>query len=153
MFYFAYGSNMNWDQMRERCTSARFVGVAFLPDHKLAFTRKSTQGFGVADAVPERGRKVYGVVYEIGDLDVGRLDTREGYRPKRERNSYVRRECLVFLGGDDSQPLTVSAYFARRQPKPPLPSNGYRNLILSGARHWHLPEEYIAELEQIEING
>jgi hypothetical protein len=28
MLYFAYGSNMNWDQMRERCPSARFEFVA-----------------------------------------------------------------------------------------------------------------------------
>jgi hypothetical protein len=41
MLYFAYGSNMNWQQMQDRCPSARFFGVALLPDHKLAFTRES----------------------------------------------------------------------------------------------------------------
>ena len=68
MLYFAYGSNMNWQQMRERCPSARFVGVALLSEHKLAFTRKSKKrGCGVADAVLEGGRKVWGVIYEIDD--------------------------------------------------------------------------------------
>jgi putative DNA methylase len=96
MLYFAYGSNMNWRQIMERCPPVRFVGIALLPDHKLAFTRKSTKrGCGVADAMPEHDQKMWGVVYEINDLDVGKLDASEGYRPGRLKNSYFRRECMV----------------------------------------------------------
>jgi len=154
MFYFAYGSNMDCGQMRKRCPSARFVGVALLPDHKLAFTRESVdRRCGVADVVAEDGAQVWGVVHEITDLDVGKLDASEGFRPGRDKNSYYRRECLVFLDGEDQRPLTVSAYFGDPQPNPPLPNAAYRDLILTGARHWHLPEEYIRELEQIEVSG
>jgi hypothetical protein len=64
MQYFVCGSNMDWLQMREHCPSAHFVGIALLPDHKLA------------------------------------------------------------------------------------PNAAYKNLIFSGARHWHLPLE-----EQIEVTG
>lgn len=154
MLYFAYGSNMNWQQMQARCPSARFISVALLPDYRLAFTRKSIKrDCGVADALPERGQKMWGVVYEISALDVGALDTSEGYRPGRKKNSYFRRECLVLLSGDDQQPLTVSSYFADPQPKPPLPNIRYKNLILSGARHWHLPVGYVQQLEeQIKVN-
>ena len=154
MLYFAYGSNMNWKQMRERCPSSRFVGIAVLRDHKLEFTRESDdRGCGVADAVAEHGTQVWGVVYEIADLDVGKLDASEGFRPGRGKNSYYRRECLVFLEGEDQRPLTVSAYFGDPQPNPPLPNAAYKNLILAGAIHWHLPEEYIGELEQIAVSG
>lgn len=153
MLCFAYGSNMDWGQMKERCPSARFVGVGLLPDHKLAFTRESkNRGCGVADVVPDNGRKVWGVVYEIADLDVGKLDDKEGYRPERKKNAYCRRECRVLLDGDSQQPLTVSAYFADPQPNPPPPNAKYRGLILSGARHWRLPKKYIRELEQIEVS-
>jgi gamma-glutamylcyclotransferase len=154
VLYFAYGSNMNWNQMRERCPSSRFVGIAVLRDHKLAFTRESVnRGCGVADVVAEDGAQVWGVVYEIADLDVGKLDTSEGFRPGRDKNSYYRRERLVFLDGEDQRPLTVSAYFGDPQPNPPPPNAAYKSLILAGARHWHLPEEYIRELEQIEVSG
>ena len=154
MLYFAYGSNMNWKQMRERCPSSRFVGIAVLRDHKLAFTRESDdRSCGVADVVAENGTQVWGVVYEIADLDVGKLDASEGFRPGRDKNPYYRRECLVFLDGEDQRPLTVSAYFGDPQPNPPLPNAEYKNLILAGTRHWHLPEEYIRELEQIEVGG
>ena len=144
---------MNWNQMRERCPSSRFVGIAVLRDHKLAFTRKSVNhGCGVADVVSEDGAQVWGVVFEIADLDVGKLDASEGFMPGRDKNSYYRRECLVFLDGEDQRPLTVSAYFGDPQPNPPLPDAAYKNLILAGARHWHLPEEYIRELEQIKAS-
>jgi len=154
VLYFAYGSNMNWNQMRERCPSSRFVGIAVLRDHRLAFTRESvSRGCGVADAVAEDGAQVWGVVYEIADLDVGKLDASEGFRPGRDKNSYYRRECLVFFDGGDRRPVTVSAYFGDPQPNPPLPNAVYKTLILTGGRHGHLPEEYIRELEQIEVSG
>ena len=154
MLTFAYGSNMNWDQMRKRCPSSRFVGIAVLRDHKLAFTRESVdRRCGVADVVAEDGAQVWGVVYEIADLDVGKLDAWEGFRPGRDENSYYRRECLVFTAGEDQRPLTVFAYFGDPQPNPPLPNAAYKNLFLTGARHWHLPDEYIRELEQIEVCG
>ena len=154
MLTFAFGSNINWNQMRERCPSSRFMGIAVLRDHKLAFTRESDdRSCGVADVVAENGTQVWGVVYEIADLDVGKLDACEGFRPGRDKNSYYRRECLVFLDGEDQRPLTVSAYFGDPQPNPPLPNAAYKNLILAGARHWHLPEDYIGELEQIAVSG
>jgi len=154
MLYFAYGSNMDWAQMGERCPSSRFVGIAVLPDHRLAFTRKSVnRSCGVADAVRDTGRKLWGVVYEISDLYIGGLDQAEGYRPGRETNSYWRRECMIFLDGDEAQPLTVSTYFGDAQRNPPLPNRVYRDLILRGARQWHLPDAYIEELQNIRVDG
>jgi gamma-glutamylcyclotransferase (GGCT)/AIG2-like uncharacterized protein YtfP len=153
MLTFAYASNMNWDQMRRRCPSSRFVGNAVLRDHKLAFTRKSfNRDSGVADVVAEDGAHVWGVVFEIADLDVGKLDAWEGFKPGRDKNSYDRHECVVFLDGEDQRPLTVFAYFGNPQPNPPLPNAAYKSLILAGARFWRLPQEYVSELEQIEVS-
>jgi gamma-glutamylcyclotransferase len=154
MLYFAYGSNMDWFQMRERCPSARFVGVALLPDHELAFTRKSIKrNCGVADAIATKGQKLWGVLYEITEPDVARLDKSEGYAPGREKNSYFRRECVVWLDGNDRRPATASIYFGDSTPSLPLPNNEYKNLILSGAKYWRLPEAYVRELNAIEVDG
>lgn len=152
MLYFAYGSNMNWPQISQRCPSASFMGVAKLADHKLAFTRKSSgRSCGVADAVPASGSCIWGAVFDISELDIGELDKSEGYRPGRSENSYWRRECTLFLDGDEARPLAASTYFATRDPNPPLPSQDYKDLIVSGARHWGLPDEYVSQLEQIEV--
>jgi gamma-glutamylcyclotransferase len=145
---------MNWQQIQKRCPSARFIGVALLRDHKLAFTRRSIRrGCGVADAVPRPGQKLWGVVYEIADLDVGELDKFEGYTPGGNKNSYFRRECVVLLNDDAQRPMTVSTYFGDPQPDPPMPNAEYKNLILTGAQQWQLPAEYIRELKGIEVSG
>lgn len=111
------------------------------------------RGCGVADAVRESGRELWGVVYEIDNLDRGKLDRCEGYTPGRECNSYWRRECLVLLDGDVQRPLTACSYFAAPQPNPPLPDSDYKDIIISGARHWRLPEDYVRDLEAIVVRG
>ena len=53
-FYFAYGSNMNLDQMGFRCPHARVAGTVCLEDYRLAFCGMSA-GNGVATIFPEKG--------------------------------------------------------------------------------------------------
>lgn len=141
-------------QIQERCPSVHFVHIAQLPDYRLAFTRKSvTWGCGAADVVDQLKSEVWGVVYEIVDQDIGVLDSCEGFRPGRVKNSYWRRECTVFPKGDYQQPLTVFTYFGVPQPNPPLPKQAYKDRILSGARYWNLPHHYLSKLDQIEVFG
>lgn len=155
MLYFAYGSNLDWSQMKGRCPSAQFVCIAMIKDHKLAFTRRSIErDCGVADVIQERGRTVWGVVYQISELeDIIQLDKSEGFKPgrSREANSYIREERHVYTDGTTEKPLLVSVYIANKQENPPLPSNEYKTLIVNGAKFWHLPEDYIKELEQIKV--
>jgi gamma-glutamylcyclotransferase (GGCT)/AIG2-like uncharacterized protein YtfP len=154
MLYFAYGSNLDWNQMRERCPSARFVCRAKLGDHRLAFTRKSKcRGCGVADVLPADGHDVWGVVYQLDERDIGQLDKSEGFRPGRplKENAYFRTECHVLNEGDKEKPLLVTTYIANKEKNPPLPNSEYKGLIVEGAKYWHLPEDYIKQLEQIEV--
>ena len=145
---------MDWDQIRERSPSARFLGIAVLRDHRLAFSRcSSTRKCGVADAVKSEGSKVWGVVYDIDELDVGNLDKNEGFQPGSESNSYQREQRHVFLDGNRKKPLAVAIYFAKPQPGVHLPNHKYKDLILSGAKYWHLPENYIRDiLEPIQVH-
>lgn len=153
MLYFAYASNMDWDQMRKRCPSSRFKCIASLKDYQLAFTRYSkTRKYGVADVVPYSGHDIWGVVYQIDETDIASLDQGEGYQPSRpsEANAYVREERYVYAEGNDDKPLLVSLYVANKENNPPLPDAAYKKLIVEGAKYWHLPSDYIAELERIE---
>jgi hypothetical protein len=151
---FAYGSNMDFAQMCERCPSAQFICIAILKDHRLAFRRKSKdRKCGVSDVVPKPGAVVWGVVYEITEYDLAVLDIKEGYRPSRlaEDNSYNRRTESVFQDGAETKPLNVEIYFAVPQENPPLPNQTYKDLIMNGARHWELPVDYRTELEKIQV--
>jgi hypothetical protein len=88
VLYFAYGSNLDFDQMKSRCPSARFAGVAKLPGRRLAFTRWSESRKGaVADAVADPASEVWGAVYEITAEDLGKLDGHEGFTPGGSRNA------------------------------------------------------------------
>jgi gamma-glutamylcyclotransferase (GGCT)/AIG2-like uncharacterized protein YtfP len=154
MRYFAYGSNLDWSQMKSRCPSATCIGIARLPDYRLAFTRKSVKrGCGVADVVRSAGHSVWGVVFDISAPHVATLDQSEGYREGRQRNSYWRRKCVVLLDGDKKRPVAVETYFAEAEANPPLPNQAYKDLIVSGARHWRLPDDYLAQLEAVKVSG
>jgi gamma-glutamylcyclotransferase len=154
MLYFAYGSNMAWDQMQSRCPSAQFVAVASLPDHRLVFPRYSImRGCDVASIAEAEGEVVWGVVYRIGDADQGALDACEGFNPHRDpaRNAYEPIKTVVFIQGDPTQPLDVFTYVARLQARfaPSGPSAEYRDLILGGATYWQIPADYLSTIEAI----
>src|SRR5262245_11438232 len=153
MLYFAYGSNMHAEQMKKRCPSAKFVCRAKLPSHRLAITHMSvTRGCGVADILRDETKEVWGVVYELAESELKNLDKDEDFQPGRpdNQNNYSRENYRVWDEGDSKRPLLVAIYRGHPQPDPPLPSRHYKNLIVTGARHWQLPAHYIRELEAIQ---
>lgn len=150
--YFAYGSNLSWEQMQKRCPSAKYLSNAVLPDHELLFTRESKKRkCGVADAVYKKGKEVWGVVYEINEHELLELDSAEGFHGKGKKNSYERETTEVICANENGENKTnVEIYFAVRQENPPLPSQKYKDVIVNGAKYWKLPEHYIKELEKIK---
>ena len=153
MLYFAYGSNMNWDQIRSRCPSAQFAFIARAEGYALAFTRFSQNWkCGVADIVASSGNDVWGVVFDIPNDEIGQLDKSEGYRPERARelNAYERSQLEVICQENANSPIAVWTYFVVSKSKLPLkPAVEYKALILDGARHWGLAAAYIERLERI----
>ncbi len=161
MLYFAYGSNMEWERMRERCPSAKFVCRSLLPDYRLTFPRYSRNNkCWTASVEKVKGKEVWGVVYEIDDREIGRLNKKEGYRPDRteDQNDHVPFQCHVLDEGDKERPLAVMTYIANREGDPPsehrdrkVPNAKYKSRLVNGAKHWRLPEQYVQQLEAIEV--
>ncbi len=71
-FYFAYGSNMNPDRIRERIPQARLVGTAFI----LGWRLKERL---YADIERSAGGRVDGVLYLLTQTEILHLDAYEGY--------------------------------------------------------------------------
>jgi gamma-glutamylcyclotransferase len=143
MYYFAYGSNLNWPQMQRRCPSCQFVCVARLPDYRFAIARHSRlRRCGTANVFPAAGNEVWGAVYDVHDADLIILDTFEdGYR----------REILpVYALADGKQPLNSVVYIAEIESNVPLPNAEYKRLIVDGAKHWNLPPSYLSMLESVQ---
>lgn len=86
MYYFAYGSNLDVSQMKERCPEAEPVGTARLSDHALAFGGHSPNWDGSpATVVPDQDSEVPGLVYELSFDEIRVLDYYEGHPVRYER--------------------------------------------------------------------
>ena len=77
-YYFAYGSNMNLDQMAYRCPAASVVENVKLEGYRLTFCGRG-KGSGVATILPEEGSQVEGVLWKITPECEKSLDFYEGY--------------------------------------------------------------------------
>ena len=149
MLYFAYGSNMWREQMRQRCPEHELIGAAVLKDHALCFPRFSTiRQCGVAGIMEKPGAEVWGVLYRLNARDLATLDKREGYDPASppHLNRYDRRTIRVLSNGDTLDCLT---YIARPEPGTHIPSVEYMSAIITGAEEHGLPAEYVTALKLI----
>ena len=139
MLHFAYGSNMDWERMTHssRATHAQFLFKALLPNHKLAFTRRTDAGTGTADIIPDEGGALWGVIYHIEPEDRTNLDLRQGVRS----GDYRPEQIVVHPDGDLSRTLNVFTYtVCRKLPTHQPPTRQYLNYLLNGAKHARLPD-------------
>jgi gamma-glutamylcyclotransferase (GGCT)/AIG2-like uncharacterized protein YtfP len=137
--YFAYGSNLDADQMRRRCASSRPRFRAKLPHHRLDFTHFSAKWLGgAADVLPQFGESVWGAVYELDGQEVPILDRFEG--------GYDRVPLTVW--DDAGEPHAVISYTVRRK-RTFLPTRTYLEKMILWADRWELPREYLAWLRAI----
>jgi len=156
MLYFAFGSNLDPDQMRARCPAHKVVGLAALREHKLIFPIFSTSwGGGVASLQLSHGRDVWGLLYELSDEDLHTLDGYEGFRgPGDAHNLYEREPVWVELTRpeDGSVPRRVkAAAYLAHTANPSPPSRRYMDAVIKGARAHKLPDDYIAALMKLPV--
>ena len=134
--YFAYGSNLDSDQMGERCPGSQVLFRARLLEHRLDFTHYSHRwSGGAADVIPDREALVWGVVYALAHGGLDQLD--------RFESGYDR--VSLHVRDDAEQAHRVTTYRVR-EPATFEPSHEYLDKMLRWARHWNFPEEYVAML-------
>jgi gamma-glutamylcyclotransferase (GGCT)/AIG2-like uncharacterized protein YtfP len=139
--YFAYGSNMSRSVMDVVSPHHRFVGRAQLPGYRLGFTRRSVRtGTGVADIVVDPTATVWGILYEVDDGDLARLDRKEG-----AGWAYARTE--VDVCDDDGGSHRAVAYVVIAKVADEIaPSPQYAQHLVGAARERALPTEYVDAL-------
>jgi gamma-glutamylcyclotransferase (GGCT)/AIG2-like uncharacterized protein YtfP len=76
--YFAYAHNSNTHVMKQRCSSAKFVGIGVLKNFKLVFRH-------YADIENEDNAECYGVIWNINVKDLKKLDYDEGIHKSYNR--------------------------------------------------------------------
>lgn len=133
MLYFAYGSNMLRERIchPNRVPGARWLQTGYVIGRKLAFHKRSKDGSGKCD-IPLSGRstdRVYGVVYEVPEEQMGALDAVEALG-----HGYCRTTIEVL--SEDLSPLTADVYLGDPPYLDPAlsPYTWYKDLVLCGAR-------------------
>lgn len=144
--YFAYGANLDPEQMMLRCPGFRYLCRAILPDHALQFQGfDRTWGGALATIEHTPAAMVHGIVYEIPPAQFEALDRAEGcLGPGHADNVYDRVQLPVEL--ENGEAIEVFTYLMRPFP-PGRPSRAYRWAMLVGMRRYGLPPPVIAALE------
>jgi len=145
MLYFAYGSNMLTERLRDRVPSARPQASATLPGHALRFHKRSRDGSGkcsLTDATTEFS-PVHGVLFEVSPNDLSALDEAEhrGYGYERWRVSAKTTTQTVEAFAYVAQPAYVDPSL--------LPYDWYHTLVVAGAHQHGLPPAYRERLEAV----
>ena len=132
--YFAYGSNINLEQMACRCPDATVVGPVMLEGYELLFRRN-----GFASIAPKEGGTVHGLLWSITPECERSLDNYEGY-PR----FYGKR--MVSVRDNEGRSLSAMAYIMdERFREPMMPSESYYAVILEGYRQNGLPVIFLKE--------
>ena len=119
--YFAYGSNLNFEQMAYRCPEATAVGIAKLEGYELAFRR------GFLTILPKEGASVEGLIWSVTDHDESQLDCYEGYP------TFYDKETMTVTDADGA-PHEIMVYTMNAPYRDQLlpVSSRYNAVVLQG---------------------
>jgi gamma-glutamylcyclotransferase len=135
---FAFGSNMHTRQMFTRCPSAKLLGPGLLRNYRLGFGGGSRRWNGaVATIVQAPGKRCFGLLFEITDTDLARLDVFEG-------TPYVYERITVPVRHGEGRSRRAFAYRLKDRA-PGYPAAAYLALIWDAYRSWGFDANGIAE--------
>jgi gamma-glutamylcyclotransferase (GGCT)/AIG2-like uncharacterized protein YtfP len=120
--YVAYGSNLNFRQMKQRCPTAKLYGTGSIDGYELQF--KGTPDSAFATIASKEGASVPVAVWEITPQDERALDRYEGYP-----SHYFKKTVPVSLDGEE---VDAMVYIMDLKMKFGMPSPYYYATVLEG---------------------
>ena len=132
MLYFAYGSNLNHQQMENRCDGAKYLKPYTLKDYKLCFSHKTqTSVYGHANIIKSKNSKVPGAIWKITKADEKELDGYEGV----DYNYYSKH--YLSINGNKTLVYIQNIYYLQK------PSSSYLHTIIEGYKNCDLDLNYL----------
>ena len=131
--YFAYGSNINLDQMERRCPNAEVAGPVTLNGYRLLF-RGGYPNNGVATIAPDPTKQVKGLLWRLTQECEQSLDHYEGFP------HFYGKETVTVMDKAGNE-YTVMAYIMTREfeREPSYPSISYYTGIAQGYEQNDIP--------------
>ncbi len=137
--YAAYGSNLDMDQMRERCPHSPMVATGWLEGWRLSFGGEEVGWEGsLATIVEQPECRVYVVVYDLTREDEKALDEIELAVTRLYAKISVRVQTL-------EEDLLAWTYVLDHY-EGGLPSARYLGLMAEAAAKAGAPDDYVADL-------
>ena len=130
MLYFAYGSNLSHEQMRERCKNSKYIKNIFLEGYKLSFCTID-RDYGVANIIKKLDSKVPGGIWKISANDEEELDCYEGFPIKYTKDFFTLNDEKVMF------------YIIKRQYSFKPPQRWYVDIINQGYKDCNMDREYL----------
>jgi len=137
--YFAYGINMDRDEMAHRCRGAILQGIATLNGHRFIINRQ-----GVATLVSVVQSREFGVLWHLTASDETALDLFEGVA----QGSYEKWVIVARHKGREHAALICLASDLR----PGRPRPGYLETVCDAARWHRFPAAYMADLVALRLD-
>lgn len=135
--YIAYGSNLNLEQMKYRCPTAKVYGKGKIYGYRLLF--RGGPGNAYLTIEPCKGGKVPVVLWEIKPNDEKELDRYEGYP-----SFYYKEDIPVEL--DTGEIVTGMVYImTRKRIHLNSPSQRYLEAVSEGYDSFGFNKEYITK--------
>ncbi|GAA6142420.1 gamma-glutamylcyclotransferase family protein [Hydrogenophaga sp. 5NK40-0174] len=144
VLYFAYGSNMLVQRLRERTPSAQVIGRATLRGHELAWHKRGQDGSGKCDLVrsADPDAQAQGVLYALDGAERPLLDKAEGLG-----HGYDAAQLTVqTLDGMAHRALM---YVATDIDARLAPYDWYKALVLAGAIQHGLPAKVLRAMDAV----
>lgn len=148
MKYFAYGSNMSSKRMYERKIDFSYRESGILKNYKLVINKISYKNpeIGFANIIKDNESEVEGIIYDVNEKDIKKLDKYEGY-PKHYSKYFIEikseddkyKNCLIYIANPE---WVVTGEIKTMK--------GYKDYILEGKDF--LSEKYYEKLKNIETN-
>lgn len=138
-YYIAYGSNLNVEQMKRRCPSARIVGTSKIQNYELLFKGSKTGYYLTIE--PKEGESVPVAIWQTTAEDEAALDIYEGFPTfyyKMDINLSIKE---IQTGKIKNQKCYV--YIMHKDRPKGLPSKQYVDICTEGYFYFGFDTEFL----------
>ncbi|HKK02049.1 MAG TPA: gamma-glutamylcyclotransferase family protein [Desulfuromonadales bacterium] len=140
MLYFAYGHNMDEEVLRERGVAFTTIGKGKARNVRLVFHKPAGDGTGMADLQDAHGSEVEGVVFDVPEESLSRLDFYE----QVDKGHYRRGTITVQTSRGE---LFCEVYRAAKFRSGLKPRPEYLAMLIHGAEQHRLSSGYLTFLK------
>ena len=150
-YYIAYGSNLNVNQMKRRCPTAKVVGTGFIEDYELLFKGSKTGGYLTIEKA--EGKSLPVAIWKVTELDEQALDRYEGY-PTFYYKADVEIDIKGIKTGKEYRKKAF-VYIMHEDRDVGMPSKYYVMTCLEGYKTFGFSPKYLEDaiLKSMEVSN